>query len=100
MTAWHDLKPGEILRAPSGLLRVARKVTKHRQMVHVSMTIQRRSWTGRCYTVYPADELIRIGYQRTGEMYRSRQQFDQLILEEMKSLGKPVLTPEDVIGVG
>ena len=98
---WHDLKEGEILKAPSGRLRIARVVHRYPNKIWVYFTIANRSWTRRCYTLYTTAELKYQGYIRTGKYKTWWDETDLRIANEMKkSFVPPKMTPEDVSGIG
>jgi hypothetical protein len=98
---WPDILEGEILRAPSGTLRVARVVHRGNGRVYVFFTIRHGSWTNRCYTLYTTNALFSIGYLRTGKHVHSFDEFDQTVADEMISCNRPPrLHPVDVKGMG
>lgn len=68
MPDWiRHLRAGDVVRMPSGVLRVVRKVTMGKRGVIRSATfsIKRCSWTGRCYTVIHRSVLMQ-GWSHTG----------------------------------
>lgn len=86
---WRQLKVqiGDVFRAPSGMLRVVRSVSKPKtaRCPSVTFTIQHCSWTGRSTTSYPVSELLRIGYVYTGKRMPLRSNFDKLMAEDAET---------------
>lgn len=69
---WRDaLRPGDILRTPSGDLRVVRTVSKKASgfLWGCTFVIRRRSWTNRPYTVVTRCDLQQRGFKPTGHRY-------------------------------
>lgn len=98
---WPDILEGEILRAPSGKLRVARRVSSGNMRVYVYFTIAHPSWTNRCYTLYTTNELFYLGYVRTGKYVYSFDEYEQAIADEMENFYiPPQIKARDVRGIG
>ena len=98
---WPDILEGEILKAPSGKLRIARVVHYKNQRVYVYFTIARPSWTTRCYTLYTTNELFYLGYRRTGKHVHYFDERDMEIADEMEtSYSPPRIHARDVQGLG
>ena len=78
---------GDVLRAPNGVLRIARKVSRPptprypvpERGVHIFFTIRHCSWTRRCYTLYCVAELMERGYVNTGINVKIRTRKDRAI---------------------
>lgn len=81
--AWiKKIKVGDVLLAPSGALRIVRRVShlgKSIPRTIVYFTIQRCSWTGRCYTVINGNDLRQMRYQPTTATFPLNTKFDRLI---------------------
>jgi hypothetical protein len=76
----RNVKVGDVLRAPSGLLRVVRHVSTGRSCgPSVTFTIQHCSWTGRSITSYTLNELSRMGYVKTRAKLPLTTKFDKLM---------------------
>lgn len=73
-------KVGDVLRSPSGLLRVVRKVTRHyhdpSRLACLTFAIKHCSWTKRPYTVIGATELRTLGYTKVGANYKLNSKID------------------------
>lgn len=78
------IKKGDVLKAPSGLLRVVRDVSHH----HVSgygirtcvvFAIRHCSWTHRPTTVLTGNDLVQMGYRPTKGRVSLRKKIDKLI---------------------
>ena len=80
------IRKGDVLKAPSGLLRVVRDVSHcgpSAGKTSVTFTIQHCSWTGKCYTVLTGVDLRTFGYQPTKGQYRFRKKIDRTIDREI-----------------
>ena len=80
------IRKGDILRAPSGLLRVVRDVSHSGPSAgktSVIFTIAHCSWTGRCYTVLTGNDLRTFGYRPTQARYSFRKAIDRKITNEI-----------------
>jgi len=106
---WLKIRDGDVLRMPSGRLRVARKVSyskNNRQddirRIHVHFTIAHPSWTGRPYTVYNCGELRDLGYEIVGKRVRLSSQFDKLFDGDIgiQPRDQQTFSPADVAGIG
>jgi hypothetical protein len=94
---WLAVRVGQVLKAPSGRLRVVRAVSPWRpgtrlsklRGTHIFLTIGHPSWTGRCYTCYNLGELIGIGYELLHEVYRVEDDFQRLFLEDAAGVPRP-----------
>jgi hypothetical protein len=89
---WLAIKEGDVVKAPSGMLRVVRSVSRAKnnrqcemRKVHVTFTIQRCSWTRRPYTIYNLGELHDLGYKLTDLTWPLKTEFDRLFAEEYKA---------------
>lgn len=82
-----EIAPGDVVEAPSGLLRVVREVHRYRRsaprQVWAFFSIQRCSWTKRPYTTYTVGELWQIGYRPLGIKSNLDSEFDRKLLEDM-----------------
>ncbi len=96
----YEPKVGMVLRMQSGVLRVIRKVTGHRERRILSFTIQHCSWTHRCHTCYTAKECWRYGWRFTGKSVSLDKPIDQTILQEISHVTDRLLTCCDVEGIG
>lgn len=89
--AWiKTLAPGDVLRAPSGLLRIVRAARHSGPSLgktSVAFTIQHCSWTGRCYTVYTGSDLATMGYVKTGARAKLGKEFDRAVEHDMGGIG-------------
>lgn len=98
----RKLKVGDVVRAPSGLLRVVRKATHYNHVSCISFVIKHCSWTRQCYTVYTSHDLISVGYRPTGKSVSLQESIDIKIAEAIARSGKdhpPRLTCCDVEGI-
>lgn len=95
----RNLKVGDVLKAPSGRLRIVRKLSAFRtDNPYVFFTIARCSWTHRPYTLYTVKDLTRMGYRKVGQ-YKLREKFDELMCEEFEARDSPQIKCCDVIGI-
>lgn len=96
--SWCEtVKKGDVLRAPSGLLRIVRDVHHFKASLRptmkrvpktiVTFAIQHCSWTTRPYTAYQTRELARIGYRPTGIRQRLKTEFDRQLEQEIGRQG-------------
>lgn len=72
---WRDfLRAGDILLSRNGTPRIVRRVhyKKNGFLFGVSLVIQRRSWTNRCYTILCRSDLAGRGYRKTDGRYHFR----------------------------
>jgi len=110
--AWiHRIKKGDVLRMPSGRLRVVRYVNHSvtsKGVAHpvprttVIFSIAHCSWTSRCYTTYTGNDLVQMGYRPTKARVRLRSKLDRQIEEEFMRRGPASLCKLhccDVIGI-
>lgn len=84
---WREVRDGDILVAPSGLMRIARKVegsdtVPSKRFVH--FTIQRCSWTRRDWTTYSLGELAVSGYRILGRRAPTDDEFGLLFSEDLE----------------
>jgi hypothetical protein len=70
------LKVGDVVRTPSGLLRIVRSANHGPQRSYFCFTIKHCSWTTRCYTVYTSTDLKVMGWRPTGKRVRLRGHLD------------------------
>lgn len=81
---------GDILKAPSGLLRVVRDVQRYTghhdhyrrnpaRSVWCKFVIQRCSWTTRPYTLYNVGEMNQMKWAHTGKRFSLHSRFDQML---------------------
>lgn len=78
---------GDVLRAPNGVLRIARHIAPCKNLrsyvperrTWIFFTIRRCSWTKRCYTLYSVAKLMEMGYVNTGINVRIKNRKDQSI---------------------
>lgn len=102
-----QIKVGDVLRSRSGLLRVVRNVNHlpvrgyKKPRTSVSFSIQRCSWTHRCYTVYFGNDLIQFGFRPVNARVQLRKKIDKLIKREIQSdcNWKPKIDCCDVRGI-
>lgn len=87
---WFDfVREGDVLRAPSGDLRVVRRVSWHRgakasrKLWGVVFVIRRCSWTKRCDTVMTATDLKTRGFTHTGARVKLNKTIDALVRESI-----------------
>jgi hypothetical protein len=76
------LKVGDVVRAPSGVLRIVRSVSHHRPSIggtYVTFLIRRPSWTNRCYTVMNGSNMAIVGYRPTGAKAKLNHEFDRTV---------------------
>lgn len=96
---------GDVMRAPSGLLRIVRAVsisgiTPGLRKVHIYFVIKHCSWTKRPVTCYSYGELLCAGYRLTRGHVDLKLPSDELIAEECKmDRDKPLLSCCDVEGI-
>lgn len=85
--AWiKTLQVGDVLRAPSGVLRIVRSVQHSGPSLgktSVCFLIRHCSWTGRCYTVLTGCDLATIGYVKTGARAKLNHGFDRAVEHDM-----------------
>lgn len=83
----NRIKRGDVLRSPSGKLRIVREVHHHDSgsinKTYVTFAIQRCSWTGRCFTVYTGNDLRGGGWRPVGASVKLNTKFDRLIQWEI-----------------
>jgi hypothetical protein len=100
-------KVGDVLRAPSGKLRIVRAVHYsgnnrsyvNERRVWVYFVIAHCSWTHRCYTLYSLAELKELGYHHTGKRVQLwRDKFQEKIIRVCDE-GTTELTCCDVEGI-
>ena len=83
---WREVQVGDVLKAPSGRLRVVRAVSgslTNPNKRWVQFIIQHCSWTHACVTTYNMGELMRLGYRWTGAALPLRTKFDKEIAQEI-----------------
>lgn len=98
------VQAGDVLRAPSGLLRIVRRVSRHRGRPWVYFAIRHPSWTKRAYTVFTPSDLKTMGYQYVGARVKLQGEMDRRLaaaIDEKTHLsrGDYSLTCYDVAGV-
>lgn len=91
----HKIKAGDVIKAPSGLLRVVREVRRNNALrrktcvyarnVWVTLVIQRCSWTTRAYTSFTVGELYQLGYIPTRARYNVNTEFDEILLQDQQA---------------
>jgi hypothetical protein len=113
---WFDhLRVGDVLRDPWGNFRVVRKVSRWTRRprsqggtLHgvgplrgVTLTIRRRSWTNRCYTVYSANDLKVGRWSYVGARIKLTRDIDGCIEQAIhQPAGRPfILYAKHVRGV-
>jgi hypothetical protein len=97
----REIKVGDVLRAPSGRLRIVRKLGSTQKGLrgrYVYFCIAHCSWTHRPYTLYTTSELERMGYRKVNHI-SLKSQFDRLLEEEMDTNDKPKMKCCDVMGI-
>lgn len=99
-----QIQKGDVLRAPSGKLRIVRRVTHYGQSLSrtsIVFLISRPSWTGRCYTVIRGNDLKNKGYQPTKAKAKLGKDFDNIVEYELdRSAHQPKkLGARDVMGI-
>lgn len=93
---WMDtVKVGDVLRAPSGALRVVRAVHRHepkggyrvrgRARVFLVFSIKRCSWTGRPYTYKVSTDAIWDGWTHTGHRMRLNKKRDRDLAHDLQA---------------
>ena len=91
---WRDkLQVGDILQAPSGRLRIVRKVKRHPDdpsyVSHVGMVILKCSWTHRCDTVFNRSDLKTVGFKKVRKKpVKLDSAIDRKIEKDMKQVDK------------
>jgi hypothetical protein len=81
------VRVGDVLRTPTGTLRVVRQVSYRRGVISsCSFTIRHCSWTRACYTVKLRSELF--GWQPTGKRVRLRKRIDRDIKHDLDKPGR------------
>jgi hypothetical protein len=97
------LQVGDVVRTRSGKLRIIRAVSHWSPTLGgtaVTFTIQRTSWTRRCYTVMNGSDLATQGYSKTGARAKLNHEFDRAVENEFgHSVRLGRLTPEMVRGI-
>ena len=96
------LRVGDVLRAPSGLLRIVRGVHyRNTGNDYVMFTIQRCSWTGRCVTHYMLSDLRCAGYTHTGKRVKLGTKFDLMFEDDiaLPDRDKQIFSCCDVKGI-
>lgn len=108
--AWvKDLHVGDVLRTPSGMLRVVRMV-RHSDRgqrgkrgwltaTYVAFTIRHCSWTGRCYTNYNGGELVTLGFRPAGVRVKEFKSELDLKINNVIAIGSKELHCCDVRGI-
>jgi hypothetical protein len=99
---WREtIRIGDVLVARSGTMRVVRECLYKQSdiLVSVRLTIRRRSWTGRCYTVVTRSDLQTFGYRKAGVRVRLGSgpmdgEIARNLREDLRTLG-----PADVRGI-
>ena len=83
----YKLKAGDVLKSPSGLMRVIRRVDtgKTKRKVWVTFAIQHCSWTHKAYTVYNMGELLELGYRRTNAKVSLRGRMDKMLAQDINN---------------
>lgn len=95
------LRVGDVVRTPSGLLRIVRAAHHGATRSSFYFTIKHCSWTGRCYTVYTSSDLKTQGWSYTGKRVRLRSHKDYEIQQNFSiSLRDTTLHCCDVEGIG
>lgn len=94
------VKVGDVLRAPSGRLRVVRyaRMAATPRKSWVAFAINHCSWTHRPYTFYNLGELNQIGYTATDKRVKLRSKLDKALALEL-SEGPRCLDCCDVVGI-
>ena len=77
---WIGIQPGEVVKWPSGVFRVVRKVSNsihgNPRGVWCYFSIRHCSWTGRCYTLYNVGQLAYMRCVRTGVKVKFKHRLD------------------------
>lgn len=84
----HDFQVGDVWRAPSGAMRIARAVhICGNDPCHwfIYFTIRHCSWTHRPYTLYCVAELFGLGYRKIDKRVRVQDRFQRLLAEDVES---------------
>lgn len=86
--AWiHKIQRGDVLRWPSGRLRVVRDVhhydTPRSRVCSVTFAIQHCSWTHRPTTTYTSNDLRQMGVRPTKARVSLRKRIDRAIQREI-----------------
>jgi len=94
---WRTVAVGDVLKTPSGSLRVVRKVSAPflttrpnsvpERRCFLYFTISHCSWTGRGYTLYSVGELNGLGYSYTGIRVKFKSPLDLRINKKMMREG-------------
>ena len=96
-------KVGDIMKAPSGALRIVRSVTcrsrRERRKIWIVFTIKHCSWTHRPVTTYSLGELQDLGYVHTRKNITLSLPSDKVIEAECSYPDNPQLSCCDVVGV-
>jgi hypothetical protein len=90
------VRQGDVLKWPSGTMRVVRVLHDHGvtnryedpRKVFCYFTIKHCSWTHRCYTLYNLGELHGMGVRNTGMNIKFKTRFDERLVEEMENSGQ------------
>lgn len=96
MTIDHEaIRVGDILKTPSGLLRVVRRVSRYRhrdgrkrnpaRSVWCNFIIQHCSWTHRPYTCYSVGEMNQLKWEHTGKRMKLNTEFDRLLESDFEA---------------
>lgn len=96
--------PGDVMRAPSGLLRIVRAVhvnaiSQGLRRVHIAFVIRHCSWTRRSITFYSYGELLCQGYRLTRGKVPLNLESDKIIAADCESSEDRLLTCCDVRGI-
>jgi len=96
----RNIREGDVLVSRTGFRRIVRRAVHFRSgdLYMVWMTIQRCSWTGRCYTVKTYNDLIFEGFTPAGYALTLTKDLDKRIADEFHKLDKG-LTCCDVEGI-
>jgi len=108
MSKLDNIKVGDVLRAPSGRLRLVRAVhnsflRKHwknnpKSRIWVYFVINHCSWTKRPYTLYTVAELERQDYRKMPASFKLNDKFQRLLIEEIET-NVNNFTCCDVVGI-
>lgn len=81
-----NVKAGDVLRQPNGILRVVRRVSYKRGVISACyFTIRHCSWTGACYTIKARSEMF--GWTHTGKSVKLSRRLDRAILRDFGKNG-------------
>ena len=93
-----NVRTGDVLKWPSGVMRVVRLVHQHGdrrenpRKTFCFFVIKHCSWTRRCYTLYNIGELAGIGVRNTRVNIKFKTRIDERIVEEMERAGRPQIS--------